>query len=410
MDDLDAAISELRGRLLRYPEDRYPVQHATTQFHLGVALLNANGSVEEAEAALRTSCRLFHPERLPLEHAKARNMLGVALRTAGNPAEAVDAFAAAAAGFERQDRPLEQAAALYNLGLVQRDTGDPDAAAECFEQSGRLFGERKLPQQASAAARELGATLLAQGALDAATSALEQAVELADQARDRAGLGSAANTLGLTHLAAGNGAQAVEAFRTAVVACPRSVRREGYAMAKANLALAFEQIGDAARARLAARQARDTPDAPEPVRAQASAVLARLGDEPGDLQTVLEQEPVAAWPAVVREELVRWADLGEAERRAELAAWIDGQLARPGSGPDLAEAWLGMLLEMPPDAMQALIRSCLEALGRHEEDAQERFRFQVARAMPRFPVPQFIRLGDTFNHIAEELGQKAAWG
>ena len=180
-------------------------------------------------------------------------------------------------------------------------------------------------------------------------------------------------------------------------------------MAKANLALTFEQIDDAARARLAARQARDTPDAPEPARAQALAVLDRLGDEPGDLHTVLDHEPAPAWPAIVRDELTRWADLDPAERRAELDAWIDGQLAHGGRGPDLAEAWLGMLIELPPAAMQEIIRSCVDALGRREEDVQERFRFQVARAMPRFPVPQFLRLGDMFNTIAEELGQKAAW-
>src|SRR5215210_3171250 len=45
------AISELEAGLARYPVDRYPVQHATAQFHLGVAFANA-GEVERAEAAL----------------------------------------------------------------------------------------------------------------------------------------------------------------------------------------------------------------------------------------------------------------------------------------------------------------------------------------------------------------------
>ncbi|MBA2298136.1 MAG: hypothetical protein H0W14_08885, partial [Actinobacteria bacterium] len=45
------AIQELEERLLRYDAARYPVQHATTRFHLGVVLADA-GRVEEAIESL----------------------------------------------------------------------------------------------------------------------------------------------------------------------------------------------------------------------------------------------------------------------------------------------------------------------------------------------------------------------
>lgn len=410
MDDLDAAISELRSRLLRYTEDRYPVQHATTQFHLGVALLNANGSIEEAEAALRTSCRLFDPTGLPVEHAKATNMLGAALRLNGRLAEAAEAFVRAAGTFAEQQHPVERAAALYNLGLVHRERDDLDAAVECFEGSWRLFDEAKASAQASAAARELGGVLLAQGSPEAATGALERAVQFAERAGEAAALGAATNLLGLAHLAAGRGEQAIDAFRRAAAAHPRGVRPQDFAMAKANLALAYEQAGDRPRARLAAGQALGVPEPPEQVVAQAREVLARLGSDRDDLFTVLDTEPVQRWPAVVREEVVRAGEAGEAERRALAEAWVDGQLARPESAAELAETWLGALLEQPPEAMRAVIRSVLVAHDERPSEARERFRAQLARGMIAYPPPQWLRLKDTFNALAVERGGEPAWG
>jgi len=44
---LDDRTGELEARLARYPVDRYPVQHATTAFHLGTAHLQ-RGSVTQA--------------------------------------------------------------------------------------------------------------------------------------------------------------------------------------------------------------------------------------------------------------------------------------------------------------------------------------------------------------------------
>ena len=405
----DQAISELQQRLRRYPAERYPVQHATAQFHLGVAYLQA-GHADPAAEVLQASAAHFDPERLPLEHAKAKNMLGAALRLGGDMAGAAEAFSQSAAAFEAQDRPKEHGAALYNLGLVHRDAGDTTAATASFQRALQRFEEERLPGQASAAARELGTTLLTDGEVDGAGKLFRRAVELASVAGDRAALGAATNALGLAQLAAGRWAEAIESFVSAVVAHPRSMRPEGYAMAKGNLALAYERSGDAPRSRLAARQALATPDAAEPVRAQASGVLERLGSPAGDLAAVLSTERADRWPATVRDEIIRWADEDAQTRRADAGAWIDAQVARPSHGAELAETWLHVLLEQPPAAMEAVIRSCLEALGQRDGDTHEQFRAQVSRAMARFPMPQWMRLKDTFNRIAADVGDEPVWG
>ncbi len=406
--DTQAPIDELQDRLRRYPADRYPVQHATAQFHLGSALIGA-GEPEAAMQALRTSAELFG-ERLPVEQAKAKNMVGAALLLLGRLGEAAEAFAQAASVFQEHELALEEGAARFNLGLVRRDVGDTDAALESFRRAGELFEAQKVAGQSSAAARELGATLLAMGNLEAATDALERATEWAYRIGDNTALGAATNALGLAHLASGRVAEAIEALRTAAVASPRSIRPEGYAMAKANLALAYAEAGDSPRARLAARQALGTSAAPAPVVEQAAGVLERLGESVGDLFLVLDGEDQDRWLALVREEMARWADASPLERRREAAAWVQGQLERPAASTELAEAWVGALLELPPGEMESLIQAAVAALFDFDLEERERFRSDVSRAMVRFNPPQWLRLKDTFNRIATEMGEEPQWG
>jgi Flp pilus assembly protein TadD len=59
------AVDELEERLRRHPVDRYPVQHATAQFHLGV-LRARRGELDRAEAALAAAAALFPRGELPV--------------------------------------------------------------------------------------------------------------------------------------------------------------------------------------------------------------------------------------------------------------------------------------------------------------------------------------------------------
>ena len=387
-------ILELEQRLARYDAARYPVQRATTQYHLGVVLADA-GRVQEAVESLSSAVELFNPDALPVEHAKALNALGAAFRLAGDVEAAEASFERAAELFERSSLEQEHGAALFNLGLVRRGR-DPAAAAKCFRRATALLqGAQEAP-----AARELGATLLALGKLDEAVPTLERAAELAERG-DAAGYGGALNALGLARLAGGDAGAAVESFRQAAGAHPRAVRPSEFAMAKANLALAYEQLADVPRARLAARQAAEVAAPPEPVAAQAGAVLERIGGATAsDLLLVLDQEPQSRWEGIVREELVRSCDAPPDARRADAAAWIDG------SSIERTEVWLGGLLELPPADMEALVRSALEELGARDDEVKQQFRSDVARAAARFHVPQLLRLEEIFRRIAAELGEQ----
>ncbi|MPY80601.1 MAG: hypothetical protein GEV04_19560 [Actinophytocola sp.] len=401
-------VAELRERLTRYPAETYPVQHATAQFHLG-GLLAAANRVDEARAALVRASELFGADRMPVEHAKALNGLGAVHRLTGELDRAEECFASAERRFAESDLPLERGAAMFNLGLVCRQRQDEAAALNWFRLAAELFDPEQAPAEAAATARETAASLLAAGAPQAALDALAPASAYAEATGDVAARGAVANLTGLAHLALDAPADAIEDFTLAVAANPRGVRPSEYAMAKANLALACEREERPDHARLAATQALGVPVAADAVRTQASGVLDRLGRSACALPEVLDTVDQDAWSPLLREELSRWADADEPDRRAAAGAWIDGQLTRQEASTALAEVWLGGLLELPPDAMETLIRSTLAALDDKDAAAAKEFRRAVSSAMIHFHVPQWMRLRDTFTAVAAEFDGEQQW-
>lgn len=340
-----------------------------------------------AAAELERAVALF--EKLPAEQAKARNLWGAARRATGHLADAAAAFGDAADAFETAGLPLERAAALFNLGLVRLQLGEADTAATHFRLAAETFDGHGAPTQAAAAIREEGGALLAAGRPLGAVPLLSDALARAERTGNEAGRGQAANVLGLALLATGDVDGAVANLRGAVAANPATIRPEAHAMAKGNLALAYEAGGDHPRARLAAAQA-STGAQPGPVHDQAIALFARLG-EPGDddLVAVLDSEVEERWPAIIREEATRWLQVSGPERTAGVGALV--RAVEGTHGAAVAEAWLHVLLEAPPDEMVELVRMAWQiAKGRPV------FRLIVRDAIVTFPPPQLFRLEAVF--------------
>jgi len=407
-EQVDEAVVELERRLRMYPRDRYPVQHATASFHLGTLLLQRDDAAA-ARDAFEIAADLFDPAALPVEHAKATNLLGAALRAQGEAVAARTCFESAAAAFRRAGLELEEGAATFNLGLALRDSGDAVGSAVALQRARGLLAADRVPAQAAAAGRELGTSLLAAGDVDGAVAALRSAVELADGARGGAAIGPASNALGLALLAAGDITAAIDALRDAVAADPRALRPEAHAIAKANLALALEAGGRTTRARVTAAQVVAMPEAPDTVVAQARALLERVATTGNDVMRLLHEEPAAGWGAIVREELRRWLDLDHGERVTQARAWVLASVEHPDRAEDIAEAWLTALLEFPPDQMETLIVSALQAVGDIGPAGRDAWHHDVHRAMVRFHIPQWERLRGTFNNLAQALGQDPSW-
>ena len=402
---VEEAVEDLERRLARYPEDRYPVQHATAHFHLGLALTHA-GRLRDAERPLRESMRIFRDVDLIAESAKAATALGSVCRISGRLAEAQDLFSRAVAGFDAAGLRAELGAAQFDCGLVQRERGDVNGALGSFREATRLLSANSA--QGQAASRELGTTLMLTGGAESAVEVLERSLSLARERDDSEAVGATANVLGLAYIGAGRFDEAVGALELAARAHPRSVRPAGYAMAKANLALAHERAGDNPRSRLAAAQALSVEAAPDPVKAQASAVLDRLGPGRADLLRTLERESTDRWPMLFREELPRWAAVDRDERRLAACDWIEA-IVQTERANELAEQWLGALLELPPEQMECVIEAVVEALADTPPEIGEGFRATVAGSTHRFHLPQATRLQKTFETIAAEHGGPTRW-
>lgn len=398
------ALAALRAQLDGCAPDADPERFGHASFHLGAALLDL-GESAEAERRLGDAVAVFPTDTHPVEHATAVNLLGAALRERASPAAAAACFTTAAELFAAEGLVVEQAAALHNLGLCHRDLGEPRQAQPLLAEAAALFEQAGAWAHACAAARELGAAVLDGGDAGAAVEVLEHAVGLGERCGESHLVAAAANVLGLAQLAAGRPGLAVDAFGSSAGAAPRSVRPAEHAMAKANLALAWEHAGDESRARLAARQALAIPQAAQAVTLQASAVLERLGDDDGDLERVLGDEPPERRIALLREELVWWAQADRDSRLRHCGGLVE-LVASAEDGADLAEAWLDVLLELPPDDMDALIRATLQALSQRPGPTREAFHGSLARALPRFALPQWLRARQRFAAIAEEVGPR----
>jgi hypothetical protein len=138
-------------------------------------------------------------------------------------------------------------------------------------------------------------------------------------------------------------------------------------------------------------------------------VIERLGRDDSDLRIVLEAEPAEARPRLVREELSRTTDANDDERAADMRAWLQAHIASTLEPADIAELWLGGLLELPPEDLEPLVRRCLQAASELDAEAHDTFRQAVTRAMVRFHIPQWMRLQDVFSRAATEVGDPGSW-
>lgn len=405
----DQTLTALQARLSRYPPDRYPVQHATTRFHLGTHHLHA-GRITDALEQLQAALDGFAPEALTVERAKTINMIGIARREQGDLDGAHQTFQIAADLFAAAGEVAEEAAACFNRGLIHRQLEELPQAIDCFTAAVAGFDTADTPQQTGAAARELAGCLVESDRPSEATQVLRPSIEDADARGDLAAIGAAANVLGLALLALDRNDDAVTAFTQAVAANPRSLRPTEHATAKANLALALEP-DDPVAAAVAARQAAGVPQAAPVSRAQAQTILNRMDASPtgaADLLTLLDTASTTTRIRHWRDEQARWLDADQTTRTAEARMFLQEVSARPDT-VDHLEAWFNVALEQPPDQMNTLLDAFLTATDDLNDDEAHTLHSVVSRVLPRFAMPQWMRLRDTLNHLADANGHRGGW-
>jgi tetratricopeptide (TPR) repeat protein len=261
---LNAAIERLTRLVALTPRERVPLDWATTQTNLGIALEvlgereSGTARLEEAVAAFRDALMERTRERVPLEWALTQNILGTALQTLGEREsgtarleEAVAAYREALKEQTRERVPLNWAATQNNLGNALEALGERESGTARLEEAVAAFRDalmertrERVPLDWAMTQNNLGIALGRLGAHEEAVAAYRDA--LMEYTRERVPLDWAMtqNNLGIALGRLGAHEEAVAAYRDALQEFTRERVPLQWAMTQNNLGFALQRLGE----------------------------------------------------------------------------------------------------------------------------------------------------------------------
>ena len=272
------ATQRYEAALLLAPRDRAPLDWATTQDALGVALrrlgdreaerTRLDQAVETFRAAMTERTR----ERAPLDWAMTQKNLGRALRSLGERESgaaslerSVDAYRAALIEWTRDRMPLDWASAQLGLCDALTLLGERESGVERLVQAVEAcratlleLTRDRMPLQWAATQNSLGCLLAALGGQEDGVTRLDQAVvayraALSELTRNRVplywamaqqNLGNALVTLGEQESGTARLDQAVDAFRAALQELTRDRAPLQWAVVQSNLGSALRTLAE----------------------------------------------------------------------------------------------------------------------------------------------------------------------
>ncbi len=399
-------IQSLEAQLAATPRSSRPHEHATVAYRLGLAYAESPvgtpaENLRKALALYEVAGEVFDPRFDPVEHARVLNAAGAAQRALGDRRRAARLFEEAAGLFEGRGRDDERAAALNNLGLVRAELGELAAAVEACDQALELFDARSAEGRRGRIATlhsrgQAHAAMGTEEGLDAALADFEQArSELdPDDAPYHYGLIQHSVGVAFSSLAARRAdererllREAIDAFTESLTVFTREAFPYQHALAKHNQGLAWTGLGGEGNLRRALACFEDAVSMLDPrlhgeAWQQAYASLSRVEEQlersnPGMTRTThLVALVASAKPdeqrSLLRERLTGVLALPDPRRRTALTelALASAQL-EPERAQAFIEAELGVLMELPPEGLDAALRARLDAHRRLGAEGQE---------------------------------------
>ena len=260
------------------PRARAPLQWATTQNNLGIALATLGGResgttrLGEAVTAYRLALEEWTRERAPFNWAMTLNNLGSALTRFGERGtgtarleEAVTVYRQALEERTRERMPANWATTMSNLGVALEMIGERESGSARLEEAVRTYRQalevhtrERAPLDWAMIQGNLATALVRLGDREAGTARLEEAVAayravLEVRSRERAplnwaltqnNLGSALLSLGTRESATARFEEAVAAFRYALEERTRARVPLDWAKTQNNLGIALVRLGE----------------------------------------------------------------------------------------------------------------------------------------------------------------------
>ena len=182
-------IDELRERLVEYPKESLPLEHATVQFNLGLALMESpHGATQDdqrdAIGAFAQALTVFRPATFPVERARVLNALGSVERDLGSLSLAQERFLEARDLVEPSESPAEFGAVMNNLGLTYADQGMRSEMQGVFQEALDTFSIERYARQRLTTLHNLGQALTGSGSEPDRERAIEvyrEALTLTDE-------------------------------------------------------------------------------------------------------------------------------------------------------------------------------------------------------------------------------------
>jgi tetratricopeptide (TPR) repeat protein len=278
---LSSAIERNRRLIDLQPRDRVPLDWATSQNNLGLALRtlgereSGTERLDEAIVAFRDALKERTRERVPLQWAETQNGLGFALikrglreigtARAARFEEAVAAFRDVLREITLARGPRQWSTAQNNLGLALKALGGRESGTAKLEEAVAAFREalkgttrERVPIAWAAIQNNLGAVLYTLGRRESGTAKLEEAVAayreaLKEHTRERvplrwainqSKLGNALRTLGEREIGTVHLEEAVAAYRDALKERTRERVPLQWARTQNNLGNALQALGE----------------------------------------------------------------------------------------------------------------------------------------------------------------------
>lgn len=253
--DASQTIGLLRDRAKHYPIESHPVEYATIQFNLGLALAESldgdrTENLKESINAYAEALKVFSAGEYPLQRGRVLTALGTVERDLGIRNVARDRFEEATNVLDGLDAPAEIGAANNNLGLTETDLQNYDEAIAAFDNALKAF-------DAGHYSRQRATTLINRGMAYSRKPDVEYIdLAIADYrlASQMVGPTDASYVFALAHHSLGVAllgkpgsrvehlGEAIRALDTSLTVFTRSAYPFQHALTKNNLGIAYEEI------------------------------------------------------------------------------------------------------------------------------------------------------------------------
>lgn len=256
------ALEHFRAAVRLSRETGYARDEGYSLIGVGVCLEregDASGAAQTYRQAVGLMQKACEDSGLPEDlsgKAEASSLLGAVLHSSlGRPAEALDAYEAAAATYRGLEESGHLRKVLMSLAGLRWKMGVPEEAARYYEEALDLAGEHREPEHRAAALASLGVVYRDLGRLKESVRCSREAIKRMRELEDRQAEAYFLTSLAESHEELGHHSSALSCLKRSLRLRREIGDAEGEVGALRDISRAYEALGDAERARESSEEA-----------------------------------------------------------------------------------------------------------------------------------------------------------